>query len=312
MEKRRIGDLEVTLVGLGCNNFGGRLDQDRTTAVVNAALDAGINLFDTADVYGGGLSEEYLGKALGARRSEVLIATKFASPVDDDPAHRGASARWIGEAVERSLRRLGSDYIDLYQQHRPDPDTPLEETVEALDKLVSEGKVRQVGHSNFDAAMIEQADRIAGDKGLNRFVSAQNQLSLLDRRALNDVVPACARHGLGFLPFFPLANGMLTGKYRRGAEPPAGSRLANIPADRAARAFSDSTFDLIEALEGFASARGHTLLELAFAWLTAQPAMASVIAGATSPEQVKANAAAASWTLTAEDLAELDEMLQAR
>ncbi len=311
MEQRRVGSLSVSLVGLGCNNFGGRIpDERRSAEVVHAALDAGITLFDTADVYGGsGRSEEHLGKALAGRRDEVVVATKFGNPMDDSGERQGASARWIVRAAEDSLRRLGTDRIDLYQQHVPDPTVSIDETLRALDDLVREGKVREVGHSNFSAAQMDEAATVAAERGCTPFASAQNELSLLRRRALDEVLPACERHGLGMLPYFPLASGVLTGKYRRGEAPPAGTRLAGMPEERRAKALADRQLDLVERLESFAAERDRTVLELAFAWLTGLPAMASVIAGATSPEQVRANAAAGSWSLGAEDRADLDALL---
>jgi aryl-alcohol dehydrogenase-like predicted oxidoreductase len=310
METRTIGSLEVSLVGLGCNNFGGRMDQARTTEVVDAALDAGITLFDTADVYGGTLSEEFLGRALGARRDEVVVATKFGNQVGEDPSHKGASSRWITEAVEASLRRLGTDRIDLYQQHVPDDSVPIEETQETLDRLVREGKVREIGSSNFSGDQIDAAAALSAERGWAPFVSVQNQLNLVQRGALRDVVPAAERHGLKVLPYFPLASGMLTGKYRRGEPPAEGTRMAGMPAERVERAMSDRVFDRVERLTAFAEARGHTILELAFAWLAAMPAMGSVIAGATTPEQVRANVAAVDWKLTPEEMAELEPVLQ--
>ncbi len=309
METRKLGSLEVTLVGLGCNNFGMRADEEQSTRVVQAALDAGINFFDTADVYGGTRSEQYLGRALGKRRDDVIIATKFVAPIDDDPSHAGASARWVAEAVEGSLRRLETDRIDLYQQHGPDPNVPIEETLEALDTLVRAGKVREIGNSNFSGEQIDEADGTSEHDGLTRFVSAQNHFNLLHREPLRDVVPACVRHGLGVLPYFPLASGLLTGKYQRGAPAPEGTRLSMLPQERAARVMSDENFDAVDRLAAFAGARDHTILELAFAWLAAQPAMTSVIAGATKPEQVSANVAAVAWKLSDDDLAELDGIL---
>jgi aryl-alcohol dehydrogenase-like predicted oxidoreductase len=308
METRRIGSLNVSLVGLGCNNFGMRVDEDQTKVVVNAALDAGITLFDTADIYGGTKSEEFLGRALAGHRDEVVIATKFANQVGDDPNHKGASARWINQAVDDSLRRLGTDRIDLYQQHVPDPDTPIEETLEALDGLVRAGKVREIGNSNFSAEQIEEADTVSRRRGWARFVSAQNELNMLRRKPLETVVPACEALGLGFLPFFPLSSGLLTGKYQRGEAPPEGTRLAAW-GERAERMLTDEMFDRLDRLTKLAEERGHTLLDLAFAWLAAQPAMASIIAGATKPEQVAANVAAAGWRLTDDDLAEVDNCL---
>jgi len=309
VETRQLGSLDVTLVGLGCNNFGMRADERQSTRVVQAALDAGINFFDTADVYGGTRSEQYLGRALGKRRDDVIVATKFVAPIDDDPSHAGASARWVAEAVEGSLRRLGTDRIDLYQQHGPDPNVPIEETLEALDQLVRAGKVREIGNSNFSGEQIDEADSTSEHDGLARFVSAQNHFNLLHREPLRDVVPACVRHGLGVLPYFPLASGLLTGKYQRGAPAPEGTRLSTLPQERAARVMSDENFDAVDRLAAFADARDRTILELAFAWLAAQPAMTSIIAGATKPEQVAANVAAVGWKLSDDDLAELDGIL---
>lgn len=306
MQLRRLGNsgLKVSAVGLGCNNFGMRIDQAQTQAVVDAALDAGITFFDTADIYGGTLSEEFLGKALGKRRKDVVLATKFGMAVQGDEARKGGSRRWIMQAVEDSLRRLGTDWIDLYQFHTPDPETPVEETLRALDDLVRQGKVRYLGNSNFSGWQIADADWIARTGHLNRFVSAQNELSLLNRQSLDEVLPACERFGLGFLPYFPLASGLLSGKYRRGEPPPPDTRLAAW-AGRGQRALTDENFDKVEALEAWAKARGRTILELAFAWLLAQPAVSSVIAGATRPDQVAANVASADWTLAPEDVAEV-------
>ena len=306
MRTKMLGSLEVSVVGLGCNNFGGRIDAARTAAVVNAAIDNGITLFDTADVYGGaGKSEELLGAALGQRRDEVFIATKFGMPMGPD-GHAGASRRWITQAVEDSLRRLGTDRIDLYQQHAPDNDTPIEETLGALDDLVKAGKVGEIGNSNFDATQIATADRYSRDRGLARFVSAQNYYNVLNRHVDKDVAPAAAELGLGILPYFPLANGLLTGKYRRGEVPPDGTRLSGLPSDRAERVLSDKNFDKVEALEKIAADAGHTILELAIAWLATQPHVASVIAGATKPEQVTANAAAGAWILDDATLSAID------
>ena len=308
METRKVGGLEVSVVGIGCNNFGTRSDEAESRAVVAAALDAGVTLFDTADVYGQGRSEEILGRALGGRRDEVLVATKFGMPMGDDPEQAGAGPRWIERAVEDSLRRLGTDRIDLYQQHAPDAAVPIEDTLEALHRLVRDGKVLAIGSSNFDAEQIDEAAGVATDKALTPFTCAQNELSLLRRRAETDVLPACQRNGLGFLPYFPLASGLLTGKYRRGEEPPEGTRLAKVDADRAARALSEKNFDKLDRLAAFVEDRGRTLLELAFSWLLAQPAVSSVIAGATKPEQVAANVAAAGWQLTDDELAEVDRL----
>jgi len=312
MEFRKLGSLEVSLVGLGCNNFGLRCDEAKSAAVVKAALDAGINFFDTADVYGGTHSEEFLGRGLAGHRDEVLIATKFAAPVDADPLHRGASSRWITEAVEASLRRLGTDHIDLYQQHLPDPEVPIEETQAALDGLVRAGKVREIGNSNFSGEQIDAAAKLSADQGWAHFVSAQNHLNLLVRNAVDEVLPACERNGLGCLPYFPLASGLLSGKYTRGEPAPADTRLGALPPERVGNWLTDANFDLVEALAAFADASGgHTILELAFAWLAAQPAVSSIIAGATSPTQVAANAAAIAWTLTPDEVAAVDRILAA-
>ena len=308
MELREAGGVKVSLVGLGCNNLGTRCDEPASIAVVQAALDAGITLYDTADVYGQGRSEELLGKGLGQRRDEVVVATKFGMPMGDDPARKGGSRRWIAEAVEDSLRRLGTDRIDVYQFHAPDPDTPVEETLEALNDLVREGKVLSLGNSNFDGDQIDTAATIAADRALTPFAWAQNEYSLLRRRAEEGVLPACLRHGLGFLPYFPLASGLLTGKYRRGEELPEGSRMTKMPAERVDRVLTDRNFDTVERLTAFAKERGHTLLELAFSWLAGQPAVTSVIAGATRPEQVGANVAAAGWSLSDDELAEADAL----
>jgi aryl-alcohol dehydrogenase-like predicted oxidoreductase len=301
MDTRTLGSLTVSVVGLGCNNFGMRIDEARGTEVVRAALDAGITLFDTADVYGGTKSEEILGRALGSDRDAVVVATKFG-------AMDGARPDTVRSACEASLRRLGTDRIDLYQVHRPDDEVPIEDTLGALQELVAAGKVREIGCSNFDGPRVDAAADVSAAKGWPAFVSLQNQLSLLDRRQEADTLASCERRGLGILPYFPLASGMLTGKFRRGAPPLEGTRLSQLPEDRAAKVFDDRTFDTVEALNAFAEARGHTLLETAMSWLAGLPHMASVIAGATSPEQVRANAGAASWTLTDDEMAELDRL----
>jgi aryl-alcohol dehydrogenase-like predicted oxidoreductase len=312
MRFRRLGDsgLVVSVVGVGCNNFSSRIDADRTREVVHAALDAGVNLFDTADIYGNpqGGSEELLGAALGRHRADVIVATKFGMDMHGangpDWGARG-SRRYINRAVEASLRRLKTDYIDLYQMHQPDPDTPIEETLSALDDLVRAGKVRYLGNSNFAGWQVADADWTARSGHLNRFVSAQNQYSLLDRDVELDLVPACERFGLGVLPYFPLSSGLLTGKYRRGQAAPEGTRLA---ADRYAARLAAAPWDTIEKLEAYARKRGLTLIEVAIGGLAAQPAVASVIAGATSADQVRANVAAGQWEPTGADLAELDEI----
>ncbi|WP_437670548.1 aldo/keto reductase [Sorangium sp. So ce131] len=306
MEKRRIGSLEVSVVGLGCNNFGGRIDAQRTADVVGAALDAGINFFDTADVYGGTRSEELLGRALGRRRGEVIIATKFGVPLDDQ-RRGGAKPAYIQRAVEDSLRRLGTDWIDLYQLHRPDPETPIEATLEALDALVRAGKVREIGSSNFSADQLRGAEQ-AVRPGAARFVSVQNEYSLLQREPERDVLAESERLGIAFLPYFPLASGLLSGKYLPGRPAPEGARLAAPAAPLTARFLTDRNRSAAEALAAYASSRGRSLLELAFSWLASRPAVASVIAGATSPEQVHANAAAVGFRLTADDLQEIDRL----
>ncbi|WP_421937120.1 aldo/keto reductase [Phenylobacterium sp.] len=308
MKVRRLGNsgLKVSVVGLGCNNFGMRIDADQTQAVVDAAIDAGITLFDTADIYGGTKSEEFLGKALGKRRHDIVLATKFGMRIGGDPKKQGGARKWIMQAVEDSLRRLGTDYIDLYQHHQPDPDTPVDETLRALDDLVSQGKVRYLGNSNYTGWQIADADWTAA--GGTRFVSAQNLYSLLERDVEREVLPACEHFGLGFLPFFPLASGLLSGKYRRGEAPPEGTRLAAWGA-RGQAAMSDSNFDKVEALEAWAKERGHTILELAFAWLLGHEVVSSVIAGATTVEQVKTNAATAEWRLTPQEVEEVGKLM---
>jgi aryl-alcohol dehydrogenase-like predicted oxidoreductase len=290
--------LLVSVVGLGCNNFGSRIDTDAARAVVDAAIDAGVTLFDTADVYGNrGGSETILGELLADRRDEVVLATKFGMPMDDGPDARG-SRRYVRRAVEASLRRLRTDRIDLYQYHRPDGVTPIEETLEALSELVSEGKVRYIGSSNLAAWQVADAEWTSRTRGLARFISAQNEYSLLDRGVEVELVPACEQFGIGVLPYFPLASGLLTGKYRRGEPAPAGTRLASR-----SQALEDADFDRIEALERFASQAGRSLLELAVGGLAARPAVSSVIAGATTAEQVRANVTAGSW-VPSEDEAE--------
>ncbi|HEY5646802.1 MAG TPA: aldo/keto reductase [Pseudomonadales bacterium] len=312
MKQRRLGrsGLFVSEVGIGCNNFGGRIDAAATQAVVDAALDAGINFFDTADVYGERTSEVLLGKALGARRHDVVIATKFGMPTGRTPQDRGGSRRYVMRAVEASLKRLGTDYIDLYQLHGPDPETPVEETLSALDDLIRAGKVRYVGNSNFSGWQIVDADWTARSRGLEPFITAQNHYSLLERAVQHEVLPACRRCGLGQLPYFPLASGMLTGKYHRGEPAPQGTRLARM-AQLADRAMTDRNFDALERLTSFAGERGRDLLSLAFSWLLSQNEISSVIAGATSAEQVRANAAAADgWRLSEAEMAEVAALVK--
>ena len=306
METRTLGgsELAASLVGLGCNNFGMKLDADGTQQVVHACLDAGITFFDTADMYGGGKSEEFLGKALGARRKDVVLATKFGGMDKMQGKQRYGAPDAVVACVDASLSRLGTDWIDLYQMHYPDPDVPIEETLGALDALITSGKVRAVGHSNFDAAQIAGAAAAASD---NAFVSAQNEWSLLARNVEADVVPACEAASLSMIPYFPLASGMLTGKYRRGEDFDEGTRLGAMSyfADVA----SDENFDKVEALERVAQDGGRSLLELAFGWLAAQPSVASVIAGATTPEQVRANAGAVARPLEAGEVGAIEAAL---
>jgi aryl-alcohol dehydrogenase-like predicted oxidoreductase len=303
VDTRRIGSLEVSVVGLGCNNFGRRLDPDTTSLVVDAALDTGITFFDTADVYGGTKSEEYLGRALGRRRDEVVVATKFGSAVDEQ--RKGARPKYVRQAVEDSLRRLSTDRIDLYQLHRPDPEVPIEDTLDALDGLVRSGKVREIGCSNSSAEQLREAEESVSE-GAARFVSVQNEYSLLHREPEHDVIPECERAGLAFIPYFPLANGLLTGKYRKGRDVPAGSRLDSGRGDRL---LTDNNLTIVEELVEFSERRGHTILELAFSWLLRRPSVASVIAGATSSEQARSNASAASWELTDAESGEVDSIL---
>ena len=306
MQLRRLGDsgLKVSIIGLGCNNFGMRIDQAQTRMVVDAALDAGINFFDTADIYGGAKSEVFLGEALKGRRDKAVLATKFANPMGEGEYHRGGARRYIVKAVEDSLKRLHTDHIDLYQMHVPDPDPPIDETLRALDDLVRAGKVLYIGNSNFSGWQIADADWTSRTQGLERFVSAQNNFSLLERGVERDVLPACERFGLGLLPYFPLASGFLTGKYHRGEPPRQGTRLAAW-GKRGAAALNDRNFDRLEALDHWAEQRGRRILDLAFAWLLGHGAVSSVIAGATSPEQVHANAKCAEWILTPEEVAEV-------
>jgi aryl-alcohol dehydrogenase-like predicted oxidoreductase len=302
---RRLGrnGPEVSVVGLGTNNFGGRVDLAGTRAVVDAALDAGITLFDTADVYGNkGGSESFLGEVLEGRRDQVVVATKFGHDMGYGIEPRG-SREYIRKAIDASLERLRTDYVDLYQYHRPDGVTPFAETFGALDELVQEGKVRYVGHSNLEASQVEEVDELAREHGWARPVSAQNRYSLLHRAPEEDLLPVCERLGLGVLPYFPLASGLLTGKYKRGAPRPEGTRLSDRD-----DVFDDATFDRLEALEAFAAERGVSLLDVAIGGLLAQPAVGSVIAGATKPEQVRANAAAGEWQPSDADLAALNAL----
>jgi aryl-alcohol dehydrogenase-like predicted oxidoreductase len=299
MRTRFLGDggPEVSVVGLGTNNFGRRCDYEQTLAVIDAALDAGVTLFDTADIYGQGMSEDFIGRALEGRRDGVLIATKFGKEMDERLEERRGNPDYIQWAVESSLRRLRTDVIDVYQMHEPDPLTPIEETLGALNDLVHDGKVRWIGSSNFSSEQIEAAEEVARGAGFHRFVSVQNEYSLVEREAEDEVLSTCETLGIGFLPYFPLASGLLTGKYRRG-EVASEGRLAGreIPAER---------WDRVEGLKRYADERGASLLEVAIGGLLAMPAVTSVISGATTPEQVRANVAAGSWEPSADDMEEL-------
>jgi aryl-alcohol dehydrogenase-like predicted oxidoreductase len=328
MEMRRIGSLEVSVVGLGCNNFGGRVNAAGTRSVVDACIESGINFFDTADIYGATLSEVFLGQALGQRRSEVVIATKFGMRIDD--AHQGARPEYVAAACEDSLRRLGTEYIDLYWLHQPDLDVPIEETLGAMTALKASGKVREIGCSNFTVPQLRAAREAADQHGHQPFVALQNEYSLLHRepegeasgdeepnqppfpndgRAKRGTLAECRRQDMAFVPYFPLASGLLSGKYRKGEPAPEGARLAGATSNRF---LNDENLNLVERLVAFSEPRAHTILELAFAFLLAQPPVASVIAGATKPEQVRANASAANWKLSAEEIAELRSLIDAR
>ena len=308
MEMRKIGSLSVSAVGLGCNNFGWALGEDLSRGVIDAAIDAGVTFFDTADVYGGTASESFLGNALGSRRRDVVLATKFGSKLSDELC--GASAAYVHSAAEASLRRLKTDYIDLFQLHRPDPSVPIAETLGALDELVKAGKVREIGCSNFSVVQMREAAE-ATKAGAARFASVQNEYSLFERAPERDgVLAECESEGVAFLPYFPLANGLLTGKYREGVAAPAGTRIGGPTGVlNFAHLLTSENLATVECLNAFAEARGHTLLELAFAWLLAHGPVASVIAGATKPEQVIANARAAGWKLTPDDLEALDRVV---
>jgi len=310
VEHRTLGPsgLSVSLVGLGCNNFGGRIDVDETRAVVDRALELDINFFDTADVYGNrGGSEGCLGEVMGDRRKDIILATKFAMPMSDDPAMRGASRAYIVKACEASLKRLKTDWIDLYQVHQPDADAPADETMGALDDLIKQGKVRHIGSSNYSADQLDEAQDAATGNGWAGFVSCQDHYSLLARDIDDDLLSAITRRDLGLLPYFPLASGFLTGKYTRANPPPEGTRMANMP-KLAERYMTEQNWDIVEALEAFAKKHERSLLELAFAWLAGRPNVSSVIAGATQPDQVSQNAAAVGWTLSATDMAEIDTL----
>ena len=310
MQIRNLGGsgLRVSAVGLGCNNFGQRTDLETSRKVIHKALDLGITLFDTADIYAGmGGSETVLGTVLGDRRKDIVLATKFSKPMAADGTKQGASRRYIMSAVEASLKRLKTDYIDLYQQHDYDPLTLIEETLRALDDLIRQGKVRYIGNSNFPAWRIAEAELTARAVNVSRFISCQDEYSLLVRDIEKDLLPAAREYKLGLLPYFPLASGLLTGKYQRGAKAPEDMRFGKMPALRD-RYVTPRNEDIVEKLQAFAQARGHSLLELAFSWLAARPQVASVIAGATRVEQVELNAKAITWTLNPQEIWEIDEM----
>ena len=305
MDTRTIGSLEVSVVGLGCNNFGMRIDADQTRAVVDAAIDAGINYFDTAEGYGGGKSEEFLGAALAGRRESVHVATKWGMLPAADGAPGNGTREAVRTAIEGSLQRLGTDYIDHYQFHNPDPDTPIADTLAALAELVSEGKVREVGCSNFTAAQLDEA-AVADPAS---FVTVQNHYSLLTRDPeTNGVLDACGRHAIGFVPYFPLESGLLTGKYRAGEDLPEGSRLAAW-GERAGMFITDERLATVAAISDWAADRGRTVLDAAMSWLTSNPQVSTVISGATKVEQVRGNVAAGSWAMTADERSELEALL---
>src|SRR6201988_921329 len=310
MQIRNLGDsgLRVSAVGLGCNNFGQRTDLETSRKVIHKALDLGITLFDTADIYANmGGSETVLGTVLGERRKDIVLATKYSKPMSNDGTKQGASRRYIMEAVEASLKRLKTDYIDLYQQHDYDPFTPIEEALRALNDLVPQVKVRYIGNSNFPAWRIAEAEHVARAMNASRFVSCQDEYSLVVRDIEKDLLPAAPKYNLGLLPFFPLASGLLTGKYKRGAPPPNDTRFGKAPALKD-RYVTPRNEDIVEKLQAFAQARGHTMLELAFSWLAQRPQVSSVIAGATRVEQIEQNVKAIEWKLTAEEMAEIDRI----
>jgi len=298
LEKRNIGPLQVSVVGLGCNNFGMRLDESRTKEVVDAALDAGINFLDTADIYGKTKSEEFLGRVLAGRRQNIILATKFGMKVDDDKV--GAHPKYVKQACEDSLKRLNTDYIDLYQLHEPDPNVPIADTLGALNDLVKEGKVRNIGCSNFSSDQLQEANQISKRSGIARFISVQNEYSLLQRDPENGVLQTCKELKIAFIPYFPLFSGLLTGKYRKGQPIPEGTRI-----QEGSPRLTAENIEKVEKLISHAESRNHTILELAFGYLLAQREVASVIAGATSPKQIQSNVQAASWKLTTNELREV-------
>ena len=310
MEYRNLGSsgLRVSLVGLGCNNFGMRLDLEQTRHVVDRAFDLGITLFDTADMYGGrGGSETQLGKILGHRRKDIVLASKFGMAMSDDGPKIGASRRYIMSAVEDSLRRLKTDWIDLYQLHQPDPLTPLDETMQALDDLVTQGKIRYIGCSNLPSWQVVESQWISKSMGLNRFVSCQDEYNILNRNVEAELIPAMQKYGCGLLPYFPLASGLLTGKYKR-TEMPEGARLTDMPTFANRIYLTDENFDIVDDLNKFANKTGHSILELAFGWMASRPTTASIIAGATKPEQIDANVAAVNWVLSQSEIDEVNKI----
>ena len=310
MEYRNLGSsgLRVSLVGLGCNNFGMRLDLEQTRAVVDRAFDLGITLFDTADMYGGrGGSETQLGKILGHRRKDIVLASKFGMAMSDDGTKIGASRRYIMSAVEDSLRRLKTDWIDLYQLHQPDPLTPLDETMRALDDLVTQGKIRYIGCSNLPSWQVVESQWVSKTMGLNRFVSCQDEYNILNRNVEAELIPAMQKYGCGLLPYFPLASGLLTGKYKR-TKMPEGARLTDMPTFANRIYLTDENFDIVDNLHKFANKTGHSILELAFGWMASRPTTASIIAGATKPEQIDANVAAVNWVLSQSEIDEVDKI----
>ena len=310
MEYRNLGSsgLRVSLIGLGCNNFGMRLDLEQTRAVVDRAFDLGITLFDTADMYGGrGGSETQLGKILGHRRKDIVLASKFGMAMSDDGTKIGASRRYIMSAVEDSLRRLKTDWIDLYQLHQPDPLTPLDETMQALDDLVTQGKIRYIGCSNLPSWQVVESQWISKSIGINRFVSCQDEYNILNRNIEAELIPAMQKYGCGLLPYFPLASGLLTGKYKR-TEMPEGARLTDMPTFANRIYLTDENFDIVDNLNKFAHKTGHSILELAFGWMASRPTIASIIAGATKPEQIDANVAAVNWVLSQSEIDEVNKI----
>ena len=310
MEYRNLGNsgLQVSVVGLGCNNFGGRVDAAQTKVVVDKCIEMGITLFDTADIYGRGKSEEFMAPAIKPHRRNIVIATKAAASMGEGPYWSGLSRRYLMDALDESLRRLQTDYIDLYQVHVPDPKTPVDETLRALDDMVRSGKVRYIGCSNFAGWQVVEADWTSRTEHLSRFVSAQNEYSLLQRAPERELIPAIQKYGLGLLPYFPLASGFLTGKYRPNEAAPEGTRLGG-GSPMAGRILNEGNYDMLVKLETFAQERGHTMIELAFGWLASKPYVSSVIAGATKPEQVEQNATSAGWRMTAEEMTEVDEIM---